>query len=496
MVRLNTISLKKVVADTVSIIYLNETYVHLKCPQGISYELREAFTFEVPGARFTPAFKNFGWDGKIRLYDIRYNRIYKGLVPDVIQWLENNGYGYVYSGANDEFSVAEAEAFISTLNLPEKTTPRDYQINAFVHAIRNRRALEISPTASGKSLIIYLIIRYLLSKGLDKGIIIVPNVNLVNQMYGDFQDYGWNVEDFCHKIYQGKDKQSPKPIIISTWQSIYNNEDLYFKQFQAIIGDEVHTFQASSLKSIMERATNAIYRIGVTGTLSGSTTHELVLKGLFGPVHKVITTAELMEQGHLAQLTIKCILLKHDIKSPIKELDEEIAYLETHPARNRFIKNLALSLKGNTLVMFRHIEHGKTLYESINKEAKGRKVFFIYGKVDAEIREDIRKIIETEVDAIVVASAGTYTLGVNIKNLHSVIRAAPYKSKIQNLQTIGRTLRTSDTKNSATLFDIADDLRGKRKKENFTLKHFAARLVIYAEEKFQFKIYKVVLAQS
>jgi superfamily II DNA or RNA helicase len=165
--------------------------------------------------------------------------------------------------------------------------------------------------------------------------------------------------------------------------------------------------------------------------------------------------------------------------------------LVKNPQRNAFIKNLALSLKGNSLILFQLVEkHGKELMRLIDAEKKDRKVFFVHGGTDVETREQIRHITEKENDAIIIASYGTFSTGINIKNLHNAIFASPSKSRIRNLQSLGRVLRKGDNKDSATLYDIADDFRiGKH--TNFTLKHFVERAKIYEEEKFSYKFYKI-----
>jgi type I site-specific restriction endonuclease len=121
-----------------------------------------------------------------------------------------------------------------------------------------------------------------------------------------------------------------------------------------------------------------------------------------------------------------------------------------------------------------------------------RSVYWVSGEVSGEQREEIRKVVEKESNAIIVASFGTFSTGVNIKNLHNIIFASPSKSRIRNLQSIGRGLRKSNTKTSSTLYDIADNLSWKTKK-NYTLLHFMERVKIYNEEKFEYKIYKVNL---
>jgi superfamily II DNA or RNA helicase len=168
-------------------------------------------------------------------------------------------------------------------------------------------------------------------------------------------------------------------------------------------------------------------------------------------------------------------------------------YIVQNPARNEFIRNLALSLNGNTLILFQFVEkHGKDLYTIIKDSVKDRHVFFVFGGTDVEVRESVRAITEKERDAIIVASYGTFSTGVNIRNLHNIIFASPSKSRIRNLQSIGRGLRKGDNKEEAVLFDIADDFRiGKF--VNYTLKHFIERVKIYDDEKFNYKFYNIEL---
>jgi hypothetical protein len=348
----------------------------------------------------------------------------------------------------------------------------------------------LSPTASGKSFIIYLITRYYAKRTL----IIVPTTSLVSQLASDFADYGFKSDKYVHRIYAGQDKQTDKPITISTWQSIYKLPKEYFEQFDVVIGDEAHLFKAKSLTSIMSKLCSCPYRFGFTGTLDGTQTHKLVLEGLFGAVRKVISTADLIDQKHLSQFKIKAIVLSYpdEVRKLISKMDyqAEIDYLVRLEQRNKFIRNLALSLEGNTLLLFQFVDkHGKLLYDNLKKETS-LPVYYVSGKVEGEEREEIRKIVETESKSIIVASYGTFSTGVNIRNLHNIIFSSPSKSKIRNLQSIGRVLRKSESKDSATLYDIADDMNWKNKK-NYTLLHFMERIRIYNEEKFEYKIYNV-----
>ncbi len=473
---------------------VNEVYVKVHCEAGEAMELSEYFTFYVPGYKFMPAFRNKVWDGKIRLFDRQTNNIYAGLLHYIEKFCKERDYELDVDyelRTNEEFSLVEAEEFVKKLKLPFE--PRDYQMKAFVHAIRNQRGLLLSPTASGKSLIAYLITRYLKCKTL----IIVPTISLVAQMYKDFKDYGFDSDTYCHTITAGADKVSKKPIIISTWQSIYKMPKDYFNQFDLIIGDEAHLFKAQSLTKIMTSLTDCAYRFGLTGTLDGTQTHRLVLEGLFGAVKQVTTTKELMDESKLANLKIKALVLKHqeDNCKAVKNFKyaEEIDYLVSSLSRNKFITNLTISLKQNTLVLYQFVhKHGEPLYKMIKDRAGDRKVFFVHGGVEADEREMVREVTEKEQDAIIIASYGTFSTGINIRRLHNIVFASPSKSKIRTLQSIGRVLRLGENKDQATLFDIADDLTYKSRK-NFTIEHFVERMKIYNDEKFDYKIYTINL---
>jgi superfamily II DNA or RNA helicase len=370
--------------------------------------------------------------------------------------------------------------------------PRDYQIEGVYDALRHNRKLLISPTASGKSLMIYSVVRYYVEKQ-QNILVVVPTTSLVEQMYKDFADYGFDVGSYCHKIYAGKERETDSQVIITTWQSIYKLTKQYFSRFNVVVGDEAHQFKSKSLISIMTKLCDAKYRFGFTGTLDGSQTHKWVLEGLFGPSYKIIKTDELMQKGHLAQLDIKVLLLKHP-PHRFEVFEDEIQYIINHQKRNNFIKNLALDLKGNTLVLFARVEgHGQPLYELINNSKTGnRHVFFVHGGVATEERELVREITERENNAIIVASYGTFSTGVNIRNLHNVIFASPNKSRIRNLQSIGRVLRKGENKVKATLYDIADDISYKSRK-NYTLNHLIERIKIYNEENFNYDIVNIPL---
>ena len=483
-------------------------------------ELYEFFSFYADGYKFSPLFKQKMWDGKIRLLNRRNGTLPLGLLDKVCVFATNRKYTIEFSNEffpRDKFTerhVAAIKEFIAGLSLTtrgEKIEPRDYQIEAVVHTIMSTRAVCLSPTGSGKSLIIYILIRWWLKYGYlhddEKVILIVPTTALVEQMQKDFIDYSSTDKDFnaaeeTHKIYAGKEKLAIKaPIVITTWQSaITIKSRSWFEQYGMVICDETHLAKGKSLVAILDQLTNARYRVGVTGTLDGAMCNELVIQGSFGPIKRVITTKELMDADTLAQLSIRLINLKYD---PIDcraakgmKYDEEIKYLIFHQQRSNFIAKLAVNQKGNTLVLFNLVEkHGVPLYERIKAMMpEGRNVYYVSGSVDVDDRERIRAIVEKETGAVIVASSGTMSTGVNLRNLHCVIFSAPSKSQIRVLQSIGRGLRKSDSGQDTILYDIVDDLRLKsNSKPNYALAHGIHRVGIYEKEKFNMTIHEYKL---
>lgn len=476
----------------------NEIYLKIKCEPHILYELAPYFQFEVESAKFMRNKRYKGWNGVINLLNVHTKEIYVGLLDRLIEKILAHDYTYEFENSdyyglpyeeNEMVSVEGVKSYMQSI-ISSNFELRDYQIDAVYQALRHNRKLLVSPTSSGKSICIYSISRYYVEKGL-KVLVIVPRTSLCSQLSKDFKDYGWDSDSIVHQIYTGYEKTSDKPVVVSTYQSLQKLDKSYFNQYDVVIVDECHSSTSSSIQGILNKMCDVKYRFGFTGTTQPEKVHIWTLEGLFSPIYKVIRTKELMDKGNIAKLAIKILLLEHDGRN-FDSYEEEIQYLISHEKRNNFIKNLSLDLEGNTLILFSRVEtHGQVLFDLINSVVDdGRKVFFVYGGVDTEQREKIREITELENNAIIVASYGVFSTGVSIRNLHNLIFASPTKSKIRSLQSIGRILRKSNTKNKAILYDIADDITYKAKR-NYTLNHLVERIKIYSEELFHYEFYKI-----
>lgn len=479
-----------IMSEVITITQYNAAYIQLTASEGVLRELWYRFSFQAPNAKYDKRFKNRTWDGYVRLFSLKTRTVWAGLKGAVLTFANENRYS-VEDQTEGKLSYADnvLQKFIDGLGLPEDITPHYYQFDALKIAAEDRRVTILSPTASGKSLIAYLIYRWFNKRTL----IVVPTTTLVSQMAGDFAEYGYDRE--VRKVMAGANKENLPQVTVSTWQSIHSlpNKETWLKQFDIIIGDEAHGFNAPSLKSIAE-ALGATVRIGMTGSLDGHKVNEMMIEGIFGPTKRVATTKELIDGGFISPLKIDCWQLTYsdEVKKAARKskLDyhDEMAFLRENRRRNIFIRELALRQKGNILILFKSIEHGQELHRLVTE--KFENAHLIYGKVDTEERNEVRKIVENSENSITIASFKTFATGINIKRLHHVILASPIKSQILIVQSIGRSLRKGEGKTIATVHDIGDDMRiGEY--NNHAYRHYEGRLELYTREQFDYRIIKV-----
>lgn len=501
--------------NTIIVETINNSYLYIDTTPSISAELSDHFSFFAPNYKFMPAYKNGKWDGKIRLYKMMNSTLPVGLFNLLSKFASDNNYTVIDRRIPNKLktpSESEIEVFLSDLNIHangDEIKHHDHQVDGIKTALIDSRATILSATSSGKSLQIYSIIRWYLEKIDGKILLIVPTVGLVDQMYSDFIDYAshdeWSVHDNIHLIKAGKKKDSDKRIYISTWQSIFKQKPEYFEQFECVICDEVHVASAKSISYIMDNCINAHIRLGFTGTLKDTKIHQLFIVSMFGDIKNVASARLLMDKGLISSLDIRFVVFKYPIvycKEVNKRVVEKVLpggvkkyrdnyrfesnFVETYAPRYVFVLNLIKHLKGNTLILFNKVEkQGKPLFSFLKKKLDNtqKKIYYISGETKPKERERIRKEMEKGDDSILVASYGTLSTGVNIKNLKYVIFFSPYKSEIKVLQSIGRVLRKAKGKTKAVVFDLVDDFRYK-KYVNYFYKHFMKRYEIYKKERF------------
>lgn len=474
---------------------------------GFLMSIYEHFSRYVDGYIFHPKFKARLWDGKIRFFNRATGEIYLGLVNRVIQFCKDEGVKVkldkkiIASFTDLDFNEAHFNSFMDNLNATngkgEPMTPYDYQVHAVKSIVERKRRMIASPTSSGKSFIMYAASRYLLEHKFDEDeqiLIIVPTIALIKQMKTDFGDYSiankWDWQRNVSEYGAGK-KDLYGKVVVATWQSLFRKDPSFFSRFRMILVDEAHQATAKSLVDIGKMC-DAEYRIGLSGSFDDSDeTTEMSLNGLFANKTVTTTTKKMIENGQAAKLEIKCVRIKHKGFTSRLTYQAEKDYLSAHPERNRFIVDLADGLEGNTLILFDLVEkQGKPLFELAKKYSQ-KKVYFIYGGVDVDDREKIRKTLEKEKGAILIASYKTFSTGNNVKNLENIIFGSPTKSFSRVIQSIGRGLRLNEGKTKCMLFDIFDWLCGDLKDLkscNVTLEHFTERLKIYRKEEHPFEI--------
>lgn len=501
----------------VAIKKVDEVFIRLDCEPGYRYEIADKFSFYVKNYFFMPAYKSGVWDGTISMVDRRNGLSYWGLVPEIVSYCKAEGYNIDIDPAllpPAEIGDAEVQKLVERLKIskdPKTGAPRalrDYQFESVKIGVNHRKTIVLSPTASGKSMGIFVLSQYLKDLG-RKVLIIVPNLSLIAQLQSDFVDYASenskiNIEAETHKIFGGQDKNTDKPVVISTWQSLQNMKPTYFSQYTAMICDEVHGADAKQLTKIIQNMSNSTHRIGFTGTLKDDNISEVQLKGLFGQPHQVETTKNLQDRGILAKSKVRVMILTYPESEAAKvrglPYHDEIDYLCASNVRNNFIAKLAVNSKGNTMILFRYVEkHGKPLYNLIKQLAGDKKkVYYVSGEVEAEDREMIRKIMEEVRDAIIVASFKVFGVGTNIVNLDNLILGAPTKSKVSLLQAIGRALRKGADKHQALIVDVVDNFPSKTGKsgKNYSAKHFQNRLDIYTREGFETEFFEIPLQEA
>jgi len=342
------------------------------------------------GYKFSPKFRAKVWDGKRQFYKILDNGhiiFPKGLVKYIIKDLvkENKKYDYFKSCDDENINKEDFEQFVESLKLPFK--PYDYQIEASFNAIKYRRGVFQSATGSGKSLIIYIIIMWML-KSNRRSILVVPTISLTLQMYSDFKDYGieqhYKQEDIIKKIggeYTNKDLTSHN-VVISTWQSLQYMKKNDFTIFDAIIADECHTVKGDALNNIVNNAVNAKWKIGVTGTVPRTKVDKVQLVGTLGRVFKVITPQGLIDRGLATPVIINMLYfvysdrLKNTLKEIIKLENNKSKKRKKHKIEEDFINECSIrndkvasllnklaSKDENVLSFFTKIDHGIRLLE-------------------------------------------------------------------------------------------------------------------------------------
>ncbi len=450
------------------------------------------------------------WDGQVRFYDRKTGIVSYGLLGTILTFCQDREYSMDIDPAlkRDISTVTRPDIQEWSDNLKimdkgERITPYDYQVEGLYLSSKFSRMTLLAATSAGKSLLQYLIIRYNQNAVGGRILLVVPSVNLVTQMYKDFENYssedGWDVASNCHRVHEGISPYTNKSVVISTWQSLKDLPPDYFYQFSTLLGDECHLFSGASLESIGKNCINAYNRIGLTGTLKNNKMHPLQVQQHFGTIKRIVTTKQLQDAGRAAKTKITMFRVEHKTEDrklvSAMKYDEEMEFIMAHPYRNKLIKGLAKTLKGNSLFLFDRIEaHLEIIAEELRQEMPDKRIMVITGEVENDDREIIKAEMEAATgggDIVLLASYGTLSTGVSIKQLHNLVFCHPSKSIIRVLQSIGRILRLHITKDIANVYDICDVFMYSGH-VNHCMKHAGHRLEFYQAEQHPVFVKKLI----
>jgi superfamily II DNA or RNA helicase len=477
--------------------------VIIECNCIIAGELSQFFSAMAANYMFAPLFKAKIWDGRVRFFSLTNNELAIGLIEKLYQFAKLGNYTIQCNfKRHNEISREEFQRFVDTLNIVDNEGDpmevRNYQFEAAYQCICKKNICVEAATSAGKSLIIYIIMRFMVYRKM-KSIIICPGKGLVEQMYSDFKSYGWNAEKYCHRVYEGHKKYFDAPVTIACWQSMIStkvkNQNPY-DGFDCLLVDEAHGAKSKSLTELAKVCINAEYRFGFSGTYPDPTTADwFSITGSLGPIQMFANYKFLQDNGYITPLKIYNIILKYkkEFKLQVynecgKDYSKQCDMIHNNPDRNKFIMRMVQNLNENVLVLFtKKTAHGHVLKELFERELKDKIVVYIDGDVPVEEREGIRSLMEDHDNVVLLGSYGCVSTGTNIKNLSSIIFASGYKSRIKTLQSIGRGLRLHKNKKYTKLFDFADDCCFQDRNNdikfiNHSMNHYKERSVYYQEE--------------
>jgi len=479
----------------------------------LEYEqLKTSLTKKIEGWRFHPLVKKKLWDGNISF--IKKNKIPSGLWKEVIDICKEYDLEFTLNGITNifdtEINVDSFNEWVEDFFKNSDIKPRDYQIDAAFKILKYRRCLAELATSAGKTLISFLVIAYLMEVlGKKKILMIVPNVSLVVQASGDFEEYNkQRVSLKIQQIYAGVKLRQSSNIVIGTYQSLVKNDEEYFKQFDAVFIDETHKAKATSIQTIMDKCWHCDYRFGLSGTIpKRGTVDRLSLMSALGPLVTQVKANYLQEEGHIAQCKVIQFHMDYatiEQKNAFADLSKnsydrqrlfslEQNFINQDEKRLNFICQIIKKSTNNSLVLFHKIDYGEKLYQKL-KEVTDKKIYYVDGGVSPELREEFKSRMEKNNDVIIVASYGTFSTGISIKNIHNVYFTESFKSEVIIRQSIGRGLRKHHEKEVVKIYDFIDDLRFKDESidwTNYTFRHGIERRRIYKEENFPFEVHDI-----
>lgn len=464
----------------------NNQFAKINSPELLSL-IREQFS------TVNPTFGRANFNNKYtprRLYAITpAGKFDIGLYGNIISFLRKENLLFLEN--RDVISVYNPSLNYCTIQ-PLNLSLREYQTESINNCLNHGRGVVVLPTGAGKTLTIATLINTIKNYHKDfKFLIIVPTIQLIKQTYEDFISYG--VPATIVSKWSGDEELNTNTTIVIAGLQILQSQSEKYKEYLAsiniLIVDECHKLRKKNEFNEVIKLIKTSHKFGFTGTLPSELLDQWNIVGKIGPILYEKQSIELRDNKQIANIHVQILIFNYINKptlsspnmfSPTKAYEEETEFIINSSLRNNKIASLCANLEKNALVVCERISHGTLLYNTLSNICKFKKIYFIQGSVDVEVREQIRMLMEKENNIICIAISKIFAEGINIKNLHYIIFASSSKAKIKILQTIGRGVRLHPLKTKLYIFDIADNLR-------YGNKHLKERIKLYETEKIKFK---------
>jgi superfamily II DNA or RNA helicase len=487
-------------------------------------QIEISLTKKIHNFYFHPLVKKKLWDGNICFIEKKGGawKIPIGLWREVLQIGEDYAIEIEIGGldkiVNNDLTLEEYTEWVNEFFAggiggdPEKM-PRDYQIETAWKLIKYRYSISEVATSSGKTLISFMIFAYLKQKGLiRKFLMIVPSTNLVFQGSEDFEDYG--LHKLGSKIQQiggGSKLREGCDVIIGTFQSLVKQDQEFFEEADLVFVDEAHHTNSMSIKKIVAQCMHSRWRFGLTGTLTKRGTADyLTIQQFLGPLIVEISPSFLFDNNYATPVSIKIVVmdwLEKEFKDKLADLKLNNNNLEGNEVYNlerklvveskkrlNYVVDFMSKTSKNSLVLFQSVkdEYGKQIWNLLREKNNEKEVFYVDGDTSEGLREEYKSRMASGNNKILIATYGTFSTGISINNLHNIFLVESYKSEVLIKQSLGRGMRQMEGKEKVNIIDFVDDFSSP-KYQNYLMKHSEARIQIYKNESFEYKIYKVKL---
>ena len=498
----------------------NQWLILAQCTEEVEKKQVElSLTKKIHNWYFHPLVKKKIWDGSINFIDKRgpFWKIPIGLWSEVLEIGKEYGYEFHIEGIEKLFltdlKLEDFKAWVDEFFKDSDIEPREYQIEAAWKIVKFRYSVSEIATSSGKTLISFMIFAFLKSQGyIRKFLMIVPSTNLVIQGTEDFEDYG--IDKIGSKIQQiggGSKMREGCDVVIGTFQSLVKKDREYFEEFDAVFIDEAHHTNSTSIKKIMSNCMHTGWRFGLTGTLTkrGSADH-LTIQQYLGPVLVEISPDFLFRNNYATPVAIKIVILdwlSAEYKDKMAELKSSSEKMEgndlynlerklviSNKARLNYIVDFINKTSKNSLVLFQSVkdEYGRNIWNGIRETNSSKEAFYVDGDTNEQLREEYKSRMETGENKVLIATYGTFSTGISINNLHNIFLVESYKSEVLIKQSLGRGMRKMEGKEKVNIIDFVDDFSTVGYK-NYLMKHSEARIAIYKNENFDYKIFRITL---